>query len=108
MILELPIDAVEKNYAVSTVLEGETFTFAVRWNGRADSWFFDLYDVNGEIIIAGVRIVLGVILGRRSTDDRMPAGTIQAADLTNTGTEATRDTLGISVKVFYFTSDHEF
>lgn len=99
---ELPIDALEKNYTVTTVLEGTTYTFAVRWNGRASSWFFDLYDSNGDIIIAGVRIVLGVILGRRSTDPRMPNGAIRAVDLSQSGTEAGRDDLGTRVKLYYY------
>lgn len=103
---ELPIDALEKNYTVTTVLEGDTFTFDVRWNGRAASWFFDLYDVNGSIIIAGIRIVLGVILGRRSVDPRMPKGAIQASNLStlkgDKGREATRDDLGIRVKLYYY------
>jgi hypothetical protein len=99
---ELPLDAVDKNYSVSTVLEGETFTFAVRWNGRAASWFFDLYDVNGEIIIAGVRIALGVLLGRRTTDPRMPNGSFIVSDLSNAGREAGIDDLGSRVKVFFY------
>lgn len=105
MILELPLDAQEKNYTVSTVLEGSTYTFAVRWNGRAESWFFDLYDVNGEIIVAGIRIVLGIILGRRCTDTRFPPGALKAEDLSNTGVEAGRDELGGRVRVYYYTAD---
>lgn len=102
MTSELPIDALEKNYTVTTVLEGASYTFAVRWNGRAASWFFDLYDVNGEIIMAGVRIVLGVILGRRCKDPRKPAGAIRAVDLSGEGREADINDLGTRVKLYYY------
>lgn len=99
---ELPIDSVEKNYAMSTVLDEVVYTFVVRWNGRASSWFFDLYDVDGEIIIAGVRIVTGVMLGRRSTDPRMPKGAIMAHDLSGEGLDAGRDDLGTRVRLYYY------
>lgn len=99
---ELPIDATEKNYSVSTTLDGDVYTFAVRWNGRASAWFFDLYDVDGSIIIAGVRITLGVMFGRRSTDPRMPAGAIMAHDLSLEGRDAGRDDLGTRVRLYYY------
>jgi hypothetical protein len=103
---ELPIDAVEKNYQVTTVLEGDTFTFVVRWNaGRPPelpgAWFFDLYDVDGVIILAGVRIVLGTIFGRRSVDPRMPNGAIIASDTSGNDEEAGRDDLGSRVRLYY-------
>jgi hypothetical protein len=98
---QLPIDALEKNYQVTTVLEGSTFTFAIRWNGRAASWFFDLYDGDGTIIIAGVRIVLGMIFGRRSVDPRMPNGALFASDLSGASIEAGRDDLGVRVLMYY-------
>lgn len=98
---ELPIDASEKNYSVSTTLEGVTYTFVVRWNGRAGSWFFDLYDVDGNIIMAGIRILTGANLGRRCTDPRKPPGAIVASDLSGAGREATRDDLGTRVKLYY-------
>lgn len=99
---ELPIDAAEKNYTVTTVIGVDTFTFGVRWNGRAGSWFFDLYDASGNIIVAGIRIVLGVILGRRCKDPRMPPGAIVASDTSGQQRDAGRDDLGSRVRLYYY------
>ncbi len=101
MTAELPIDALEKNYQVSSTMDGVTYAFVVRWNGRALSWYFDLLDANGDAIVSGVRIVLGALFGRRSVDPRFPPGRIFASDLSNTGREATRDDLGVRVKLYY-------
>ncbi len=115
MAVELPLEPTTPNYRVGTALNGEQFIFDVRWNSRADrdpvtgedvgAWFFDLR-TEGEVMIrAGIKIVLGTLLGGRCTDDRFPNGLFRAIDLTDTDTEAKLDDLGVRVVVYFFTTE---
>jgi len=103
MPVELPFEPTIPFQTFGTTLDGTQYVINVRWNDRAQAWFFDLLTEGEEMIRAGIRIVLGTVLGGRSADDRMPAGMLKAVDLTETGTEATLDDLGVRVVVYFFT-----
>lgn len=105
---ELPIDSVLPYYEMGTTIEGRNYLFNMRWNEWDQSWYFDLLDpdvVNddgeAEPIVSGIKVVLGAQLGRRSTDPRMPNGSIFASDLSGAGKEAGRNDLGTRVKLYF-------
>ncbi len=50
------------NYSFQTDLDGNTYGFTFYWNDRDNAWYFDLYDTNADIVIAGVKVVLGLPL----------------------------------------------
>lgn len=106
MAEQLPFDSESAFYTVDAVLGGDRFYFDVRWNGRDSAWYFDLLDAERDPICHGVKIVLGAILGGRSTDSRMPAGMLVAHDLSGAGQDATVSDLGTRVIVVFY-SDEE-
>lgn len=73
-----------------TVLDGKSYTIQAYWNTRDAAWYFNLRDASNVIIFAGIKIVLGVALGRRVTDSRMP-GVFIASDLAAAKPEDERD-----------------
>ena len=102
MPIQIPLIPNEFNYTVSTVLGDDEYIFDVRWNGRDSAWYFDLYDVAGDLIRAGIKIVLGTPLGARVSDARFPDGLFLASDLSNTGVDAAYEDLGERVVLFFY------
>ena len=100
----VPIDAAFPRYRVATNLGEAQFVLDVHWNARAEAWYLDLSTEDGELIRAGLKIVLGALLGVRSTDRRMPDGVLVASDLSGEGRDATLDDLGSRVVVFFYPS----
>jgi hypothetical protein len=92
----------------STTIDGTTYVFNLRWNTTDAAWYFDLLDQDENPIVSGVKIVLGVALGRRSSDARMPRGAFMASDLMNTGKDAGLDDLGTRVAVYYYPFEQWF
>ena len=103
MPVQLPIDSANPNYRVGVTLNDIPYLFEVRWNARDSAWYLDVLDVSEDPIRTGIKIVLGVALGWRSTDPRFPTGAILAEDLTGEGRDATYDDLGSRVVVYHYT-----
>jgi len=99
---QLPFAPSVPSYRVSTNLDGVQYILDVRWNGRDEAWYFDLLDEDEVPIKSGIKIVLGVLLGWRSTNPEFPTGQLIASDLTNEGRDAGFDDIGDRVQVFYF------
>ncbi len=105
MPVMLPLVGAIPDYRVGTTLDGENYILDVRWNYRESAWYFDILTPAEDVVRAGIKIVLGAYLGRRSADDRMPPGLLIASDLSNEGRDATIDDLGSRVVVHYFAAD---
>lgn len=84
-----------------TVLAGTVYTIRQRWNTRDAAWYLDLFDADQSPIFSGIKIVLGVALGRRVTDPRMP-GVFIADDISGSETDATFDDIGTRVVVYFY------
>lgn len=102
MIQQLPLVPATPNYRVGTSLDGVSYVFDVRWNGRAAAWYVDILDEEADPICVGLKVVLGAALGARSADPRRPAGLLMASDLSGEGREATFDDLGSRVVVYFY------
>lgn len=63
----LPVVPSIPNYRVRTTFGGQAYLFDLLWNARDAAWYFDLLKDDGTPIAHGVKIVLGVHLGRRRT-----------------------------------------
>lgn len=62
-------------YTVKTLLDGSQFQFQFYWNHRSSTWSFDLYDVNGNAVVTGVKVVPNIpLLGRAHHVDGCPPG----------------------------------
>lgn len=98
---ELPLDSAAPFYEMGTVIDGVSYWFNMKWNGREECWYFDLWDTEKDPIISGIKIVLGALLGRNCTDPRFPNGAFFASDLSGAGRDATIDDLGVRVKLYF-------
>ncbi len=100
-VQELPFTGGSAFQEFDTVLAGTVFTIRQRWNTRDAAWYLDLFDVNASPIFSGIKVVLGVALGRRVTDARMP-GVFLAEDLSGENRDATFDDIGTRVRVYFY------
>lgn len=100
----IPFQPSTAYYSFATVLDGNTYTFRVHWNHREDAYYFDLLDQFGNLIIAGIKVVLGVELGWRCQDPRFPPGAMAAADTSGSGVDPGFADLGGRVIVLYYST----
>ncbi len=101
-IQQLPFESGPAFQKFATAIDGNTFVINLRWNGRDAAWYFDLADADESPIVSGIKIVQGMLLGRRCTDPRFPRGVFWAVDLTNQKIDATFDDLGTRVVVYFY------
>lgn len=99
--LEIPLTPSIGSYRFGTVIETVAYIFDVRWNVRAQAWYMDIREADETPIILGVRLVLGVYLGRRSNHDLFKNGVLIAVDLGIHGRDAGFDDLGVRVVLKY-------
>lgn len=109
MACDIPLTPSEPWYTVTVPIDnpegdGTTpYVFELRWNDFDASWYFHLSQVDGTAILTGVRIVLGMFLGRRSNHELLKNGVFIAIDTTGKGRDATFDDLGTRVLLRYYT-----
>jgi hypothetical protein len=99
--LVLAADAAAPHYDFSTTLEGRVYTLELRWNGRSEAWFLSLFATDGTALLSGRRVVLGAALLGRSSDARLPPGTLIAYDTSGENRDAGRMDLGSRVQLLY-------
>lgn len=103
----LPFIPSEPHYEFSTVLDGATYTFEVRWNasdnGGAGAWYFDILNADGSRAVTGVKVVLGVHLARRAEHPLTRKGVLVAIDTSGQAREAGFDDIGTRVQVWHYT-----
>lgn len=87
-----------------TQLGTETCRFVQRWNERDEAWYFDLLSLEDAVIAAGIKIVLGVPLGRRVQHPIFAKGLIVAIDTSELARDPGFDDLGKRVRVCYLTN----
>ena len=99
----LPIEPGEPHTQTWTVIDGTPVLFELRWNARDAAWYFDLYDQEEVRIMSGVKVVLGVHLGRQSTHPLTRKGVFVAIDLSGEARDATFDDIGTRVQIRHYT-----
>lgn len=97
----LPTRTDAARYDFEIELDGQTFVFDFEWNDRDSGWYMTITDVNGDVLLAGRRVVLNWPLINIYRDSRLPAGTIEAVDTSSTDTEPGYTDLGDRVKLLY-------
>ena len=105
MPLQIPLIPSEPNYRFSTELAGVSFLIDIRWNERSESWYMDVLSEDETQLLSGMAIVLGTLIGIRSTTIGRPDGQFIVSDLTGKGLDATFDDLGIRVLMYFYTVD---
>lgn len=68
----IPIEPGDPDQRIDVALGAATYHLRVRWNTRDNagvgSWYLDIYEADAKTpIVTSVKLVIGVLLGRRST-----------------------------------------
>jgi hypothetical protein len=100
---ELPFKPSEPHYDFPTVIDGLPCKFEVRWNALDSAWYFDILNEDGSPVAHGIKVVLGVHLGRRVNHPITRNGVLVAIDLSGDARDAGFDDMGTRVRVWHFT-----
>ncbi len=91
-------------YDFNIQLEGIVFTFEFVWNDREGSWYFNLYDTNANLLLAGIKVVLNTFLLARFVSTSLPNGDLTACDTTGQDVMPGLQDLGDRVLLSYFSN----
>lgn len=100
-LVELPMTNQNAAFTFSTDLDGITYNFKFRWNGRMEQWKFDLLDADLSPIINGVPFIVEVDLLAQIVKSGRPAGQLVALNLKDTFVNADRFSIGGDVGLYY-------
>lgn len=86
-------------------LAGVSYVMITHWNARDNAYYIDVLEADETPVAYGIKVVLGVVLGRRYTHEFFNSGErgLIAVDLSNTGRECGVDELGGRVQIWYLT-----
>lgn len=104
----IPLVHDRPHYTQQVELDGSTFGLELQWNFREEAWYLSLADSEGQVIVAGVKLVVGFPLMTRSKDARMPRGLFQAQDTTGGSADPGFADLGARVQLYYFAAGELF
>lgn len=68
-----------------TTLGGSDFLLAFTWSTRDGHWYLDLADQDGNVLLAGRKLVANWWLFGSAADSRLPAGDLVLVDTTGAG-----------------------
>ena len=88
-------------YRIGVTIEDVHYVMDFQWNSTESAWYFDMYDLDENPIIVGVKVVLGAFLGRTANALPFKDGILVAVDTTRKGKEAGFDDLGTRVELRY-------
>ena len=101
MATELPLRSDSAHFSFQIELEGTTFGFEFRWNGRDASWYFTLLDAEGTPLLAGLRVVVRHLYLWRYRYFNLPKGELEFVDTTDADEEPGLTDLGTRVLGLY-------
>lgn len=89
-------------YTASTVvLDGLSYTFEFRWSFRYERFTLNIYDVQGELIAAGIKLVAGDNLLTPFSNVGLPPGKLRVVQQP-TQDPPSLETLGVSAWLVYY------
>lgn len=102
MIVEIPVTA-DAAQSFVTQLGDVKFKFDLQWNDRSSQYSLTLTnDETEQVYVQGLPLVLGTDLLEPYS---LGLGALLVVDMNNTHTEATLDSLGARVKLYWFSED---
>ena len=103
----IPIRSDSPHFDLSIDLSGREYRLEFKWSVREASWYIRIYTDTDDHLYSA-KLVVGVPLGHRSVDPRMPPGYLLATDSTGRDLEPTwseetqKGDLGRRVVLQYF------
>jgi hypothetical protein len=97
----IPLIPSDTNYRLGTNLGGSRYLFDVKWNSRDESFYMDIREEDERPILLGVRLVLGLNIGRNSANAFFSKHLLHLSDSSGEGREATFDDLGARVQLLH-------
>ena len=100
MPVSIPIRASVSIQKFDIALDNIVYQMVAKWNSRSEFWTLDIFDENGGDVVLGIALKLGARLLKQFGLDM---GEMIIVDDTNSGTEASLSSFGISTTLVYFT-----
>lgn len=102
---EMPLIPGLYDYEIRVELEGVAYLFRFRWNTRAEAWFVDVADANGELIVAGRKCLADeFLLEQFRARAGVPPGILHPFDTTRRQVDPAQDDFGTRVVLYYLDS----
>lgn len=101
-IVTLPLRSDLSAYSFQVELDAKSYGFVFRWNEREGAWYFDIYDGEGELLRAGMKVVIDFPLIVRATSKDLPPGKLFAVDTSGALDAPGLEDLGARVQVVYY------
>ena len=73
-IVRIPLTNDDESYDFDIELSGSIYNLNIRYNLRMDRWIMDIRDVQGENILCGLVLNIGLNLLGEYSDSRLPSG----------------------------------
>lgn len=103
VVLPIPTIVTSRGSAsLRTQLDGRDYVITLQWNQRLARWSMDIADQDGDMIAAGIVLVVDFPLLSLVTDERTPPGTLAVIDLQTPRIDPTLDSLGTRHLVAYY------
>jgi len=100
-VFEIPMDNQDAAFIFQADLDGRTYNFDFRWNGRMEQWKFDLLDSDLAPIVNGIPFIVSIDLLAQIALESRPPGLLFALNLKETGVNADRFSIGGDIKFYY-------
>lgn len=105
MAVIIPIVPGEPEQRLAIALDNEPYVLRVRWNTRDNAWYLDAWERDGKTPIAyGLKLVLGVLLGRTVPHPLFAAGMFLVPADPSDGREAGLNDLGGRINLVHLTT----
>lgn len=99
MPARIPFKTSINNYRLSISITNDVFLFDVRWNAFDEAWYFDLRQEDETLILGGIKIVLGMSIGRTCNHAFFKSNILQVIDTTDSKLDAGYDDLGARIQM---------
>jgi len=100
-VVDIPMTTLVGDWNQRTTLDGTVFGFRFIWNDRDETWYFDLFDEDGNRLRSGVRVVPNFIALYRYVSVDRPAGVFFPYDSRPDPQPPLLDELGVELLFAY-------
>lgn len=98
----VPIDSTYDHFSQTVELDGTVYTFEFKYNPRDFSWYFDLSDNLGNLLVGSIPAIIGwPLLRQYKYDVSLPPGILYFLDQTDQDLPPARYELGQRVVLVY-------